>query len=104
MAPLFIVTMASIHACTSAEMKTNTLVALAFAVLLAGITTTVHFVDLTALRQLGPAELVWPSPLYAAELLAWDVFLGLSLIFAASAFRGDRLRVRWTPSVGQRIG
>lgn len=92
MAPLIIVMMAAVHACASAEKKTNTLVALTFAVLLAGITTSVHFVELTALRQLGPAGLVWPSPLYAVELLAWDVFLGLSLIFAASAFRGDRLR------------
>lgn len=92
MAPLIIVMMAAVHTCASAEKKTTTLVALAFAVLLAGITTCVHFVELTALRQLGPAQLVWPSPLYAAELLAWDVFLGLSLIFAASAFMGDRLR------------
>jgi hypothetical protein len=30
----------------------------------------------------------WPSLLYAIELVAWHLFLGLSLLFAASAFRG----------------
>jgi hypothetical protein len=30
--------------------------------------------------------------MYAAELLAWDVFLGLSLLFAAPSLQGSRLR------------
>lgn len=30
--------------------------------------------------------------LYALELLAWDVFLGLSLIFAAPVFQGGGLK------------
>jgi len=92
LAPLTIVMMVAIHTDALPEHKTNTLIAVAFAVLLTGVTTTVHFVELTALRQLGSASLAWPSPLYAAELLAWDVFLGLSLLFAAPAFKGDRLR------------
>ena len=58
--------------------------------------TFVHFVELTAMRQLGSASLEWPSLGYALELLAWDVFLGLSLIFAAFTFEdSDReCRVR----------
>lgn len=32
--------------------------------------------------------LVWPSRMYAAELLAWDVFLGLALVCASSVFEG----------------
>ena len=92
LAPLIVVMMAAVHTWAPFESKTHTLVAFAFAVLLTGVTTAVHFVQLTALRQLGSAGLVWPSPTYAAELLAWDVLLGLSLLFAAFAFRGDKLQ------------
>jgi hypothetical protein len=91
LAPLVVAMMAAVHVNAASEFKTSTLVALAFAVLLAGTTTVVHFVELTALRQMGSAGLSWPSPLYAAELLACDVFLGLSLLFAAPAIRGDGL-------------
>ena len=52
-----------------------------------GLTGVVHFVALTATRQLGSALLVWPSSVYAVELLAWDGFLGLALICAAFTFR-----------------
>ena len=47
-------------------------------------------------RGLGSASLVWRSPAYALELLAWDVFLGLSLVFAALTFTdsGRERRVR----------
>lgn len=52
---------------------------------------------LSAGRQSGFTVLEWPSTLYVAELLAWDVLLGLSLIFAALTFNGNRLEVaiRW---------
>jgi hypothetical protein len=92
LALVLVVMMAAIHTSAAVEWKTNTLVALVFAALIAGISATVHFVQLTALRQLGTAGLVWPSPMYAAELLAWDVFLGLSLLFAAPSLQGSRLR------------
>ena len=35
---------------------------------------------------------MWPSAIYAIELLAWDVFLGLSLLFAAPVFQGAGLK------------
>jgi hypothetical protein len=50
----------------------------------------VHFVDLTSTRQLGSFFLAWPSTAYALELLAWDVFLGLSLVCASLTFGGAR--------------
>ena len=56
------------------------MIALAFMVLVTGLTATVHFIDLTALRQTGMEGIVWPSAIYAVELLAWDVFLGLFCI------------------------
>ena len=93
-APLLLVMMAAIHGRASNERPLAGLVALVFMALATGITSVVHFVQLTAMRQLGTAGLVWPSPLYAAELLAWDVFVGLSLVFAACALettRGHRL-------------
>ena len=87
-APLLVVLMAAIYESASASDKVYALAALAFMILMAGLTSAVHFVGLTALRQSGTGELVWPSPQYALELLAWDVFLGLSLLFAAQTFRG----------------
>jgi hypothetical protein len=38
----------------------------------------VQFIELTAARQLDGGGIVWPSRVYVAELLAWDVFLGLA--------------------------
>lgn len=91
-APLIVIMMAAVHSFAPPEYKTHSSIALAFAILVAGLTSAVHFVGLTALRQLGSAGIQWPSALYALELLAWDVFLGLSLIFAAPVFQGGGLR------------
>jgi hypothetical protein len=88
-APLMLVMMAAIYGRASDERKTTGSLAFAFMLLTTGTTSAVHFVNLTATRQLGSALLVWPSPAYALELLAWDVFLGLSLVFAAFTFQGS---------------
>ena len=91
-APLLVILMSAIHRTSPQDKKTHSLIALAFAVLVAGLTGAVHFVGLTALRQTGMEGIEWPSVLYAVELLAWDVFLGLSLLFAAPVFQGGGLR------------
>ena len=83
-----LVAMAAIHQHAAPERKIFGVLALSFTVMFAGITSTVHFVALTASRQLGVAGIAWPSAGYAAELLAWDWFLGLALIFAAPVFAG----------------
>jgi hypothetical protein len=95
-APLMLVMMAAIHGRASDERKTVSAIAFAFMILMTGTTSAVHFVELTAMRQVASASLVWPSPAYALELLAWDVFLGLSLAFAALTFEdnGRERRVR----------
>jgi len=90
-APLLVVLMAAVHGYASPDRKTHGLIAVAFAILVAGMTSVVHFAELTALRQLGSAGIVWPSPVYAVELLAWNLFLGLSLLFAAPVFEGGGL-------------
>jgi hypothetical protein len=84
--------MAAIYERAAPELKAHGLVALAFATLCAGTTSAVHFGELTAVRQLGGGGIVWPSRVYATELLAWDVFLGLALVFGALTFGGPRER------------
>jgi hypothetical protein len=90
-APALVVVMAAVHGYAPPERKTYSLTALAFMILAAGATSAVHFVELTAFRQMGTAGIAWPSGAYALELLAWDVFLGLSLLFAAPVFENHGL-------------
>ena len=91
-APIVVVLMAAICVQASPERKLFGVLALSFGVIMAGLTSAVHFVTLTAGRQTGFAVLEWPSTLYAVELLAWDVFLGLSLLSAACVFPGAGIR------------
>lgn len=97
-AVLVVVLMASISLQAPPERKLFGVLALSFGVVMAGLTSAVHFVALTAGRQTGFEALEWPSTLYAVELLAWDVFLGLSLLSAAFVFPGVGIRaaVRWS--------
>jgi hypothetical protein len=88
-APVLLVMMAAIHGRAPQALKTVSSLAFAFMTLATGLTGAVHFVALTATRQLGRALLVWPSSAYAIELLAWDGFLGLALVFAAFTFQSD---------------
>jgi hypothetical protein len=98
--PLVVAVMASIHAWADAKDKVFSLMAIVFAGLLAGLTSSVHFVILTVGRQPSfrgatwmPLLLSfkWPSVPYALDILAWDVFFALSVLFAAPAFSGSRL-------------
>ena len=83
---LLLVMMAALHGRAPEDRKTVSSLAFAFMILTVGVTTAVHFVDLTSSRQMGMFLLAWPSTAYALELLAWDVFLGCSLVFAAFTF------------------
>jgi hypothetical protein len=95
---LFVVLMVAIYGYASEDRKPLALIALAFGAAMAGLTSGVHFAALTWGRQTGFTVLEWPSMLYAVDLLAWDVFLGLSLLFAAPVFVGPGLhsRARWS--------
>ena len=93
-APLMVIVMAAIHTYASVDRKVYGLIALAFAIVFAAMTSAVHFVELTAVRQKGPGGMVWPSAAYAVELLAWNLFLGLALLFAAPVFGGSGLERR----------
>jgi hypothetical protein len=100
MAPLLVASMVAVHAYASPELKVYSLTALAFMILLAGITTSVNFVILTVSRQIEAAPLSWlslflpyklPSVAYTLDILAWDWFFALSMLFAAPVFREGRL-------------
>jgi len=98
-ASLFVVGLfVAVYGLADHERKPLGLIALSFAVIMAALTSAVHFVALTAGRQTGFTALEWPSTLYALELLAWDVFLGLTLLFAAAVFVGSGARAvaRWS--------
>jgi hypothetical protein len=77
------------------ERRAYALTTLAFGTLAAATTIAVHFVQLTAVRQMWSAgqlpdyRLVWPSPIFAVEYFAWDILVGLTMIFAALALVGD---------------
>lgn len=88
-APLVVALMASVYETSSRDRKVFGVMALVFSGIMAGLTSGVHFVALTAGRQTDFTALEWPSTLYAVELLAWDFFLGLSLICAALVFIGS---------------
>jgi hypothetical protein len=98
--PAVVALMVAVHAWAPTEAKTLSLVSLVFMGLPAGVTCSVHFVILTLSRQPEFAgqpwlplvfSFEWPSVAYALDLLAWDVFFALSMLFAVPVFRGGRL-------------
>jgi len=100
MMPAMVALMVAVHAWAPMEAKTLTLTSLVFMGLLAGVTFVVHFCVLTLSRQpefVGRPwkslvfPFAWPSVVYAVDILAWDVFFPLSMLFAAPVFRGSHL-------------
>ena len=93
-APALLIALAAVREGAAPDRKLPGTVALGFAIIFAGLTSAVHFIELTAVRQRGGGGIAWPSAAYAAELLAWDWFLGLALLFAAPVLAGDASPVR----------
>jgi hypothetical protein len=100
LAPAMVALMAAVHAWAPASRRALTLTAFACMTVAAGITCSVHFAILAVSRdpafaQQPWAPLVfsfrWPSLAYALDILAWDFFFALAMLFAAPAFRGTRL-------------
>jgi hypothetical protein len=99
-ASLMVVSMVAVHAYAPPEMRLYSLTALIFMSLLAGITSSVHFVILSVSHQIaGTGEpwwpllfsFKWPSVAYALDILAWDWFFPLSMLWAAPVFKVGRL-------------
>jgi hypothetical protein len=100
LSPAMVALMVAVHAWSPIRTKTLSLSAVVFMALVAAVTCSVHFVILTVSRQpafmdmaWGPLlfSFQWPSVAYALDILAWDVFFALSLLFAAPVFSGSRL-------------
>jgi hypothetical protein len=102
MMPAMVALMVAVHAWAPMRAKTLSLTSLIFMSLLAGVTCSLHFMILTLSRQpefSGQPWLPlvfsfeWPSVAYALDILAWDLFFPLSMLFAAPVFSGSRLAV-----------
>ena len=100
MMPAMVALMVAVHAWAPMNAKALSLTSVVFMGLLAGVTCIVHFCVLTLSRQPEFTEqswlpLVlsfnWPSVVYALDILGWDVFFPLSMLFAALVFQGGRL-------------
>ena len=97
MAPAMVVLTTALHACSPPGTRLVSQVAVGFMLLMAGLTMTVHLVELTVARRLDPASVPgfrelfsyeWPSLLYAVDIAAWDLLLGVALLCAALVFVG----------------
>jgi hypothetical protein len=100
MMPVMVALMVVVHAWAPVHAKALSLISLVFMSLLAGVTCSLHFVILTLSRLpefTGQPWLPlvfsfsWPSIAYALDILGWDVFFALSMLFAAPVFQGSRL-------------
>ncbi len=100
MMPAMVALMVTVRAWAPMHAKTLTLTSVVFMGLLAGVTSVVHFCVLSLSRQpefAGQSWLPmvlsfkWPSVVYALDILAWDIFFPLSMLFAAPVFWGSRL-------------
>jgi hypothetical protein len=100
MVPFMILSIVAVYYYALVAVKPSALAALAFMVLSAGLTACVHFSILTVGRQFEAAGLdwaplifsfKWPSVVYALDILAWDVFFPLALLFAIPVFAGSAL-------------
>jgi hypothetical protein len=98
--PLLVALNATVHAWAPPEARVFSLLSIVFVSLLAGLTSSVHFVILTLRRQPEFAakawmpmvlSFKWPSVSYALDILAWDVIFALSVLCAAPVFSGNRL-------------
>ena len=102
MMPAMVALMVAVHACAPMHTKTLSLTSLVFMSLLAGVTCSLHFMILTLSLQPEFAgqpwqplvfSFNWPSVAYALDIMGWDVFFALSMLFAAPVFSGSRLAV-----------
>ncbi len=95
---LYLISMVSIHAYATPEVKVYSLVALCLMIVLSCISSCVHFVvlavgpEISATVKIWGSLLIswnWPSIVYALDILAWDWFFALSMLFASLVFKGS---------------
>ena len=102
--PPMIALMSAVHSCAPPDRKTYSRAAFGFMALLGGTTMAVHFVELTVARRIalgsvpGLSQILsfrWPAVAMSLDLLAWDVFLGCSMLLAAPVFDRGGPRRTW---------
>jgi hypothetical protein len=100
MMPAMVALMVAVHAWAPDRCRAFSLTSVVFMGMVAGVTCSLHFVILTLSRRAEFAALAslplmlsfrWPSVAYALDILAWDVFFAVSMLFAAAVFSGSRL-------------
>ncbi len=100
MMPAIVALFVAVHAWAPQRAKTLSLSSVIFMGVLAGITCSLHFVVLTLSRQAEFAgqpwlplfmSFEWPSVVYALDILAWDIFFAVAILFAAPVFSGSRI-------------
>jgi hypothetical protein len=98
MTPVLLALSAAIHYGAPADARPYTLISLGWMVAAVTTTATVHFVELTVARRLTADDFPahdqvfgfrWPSILYAVDIVAWDFFFALALLFAVPAFEDE---------------
>ncbi len=99
-APLITICMITIHLLVPKELKLYSLIALIFSTIFSMITCCVHFVILTVSRPIESSgqswvsyllSWEWPSIAYSLDILAWDIFFAISVLFIAIVFKGEKL-------------
>lgn len=102
MMPIMVTVMVVLHAYASPEARVYSMTALVMMIITAVITTSVHFVILTVSRHVEITGIPWislllsfhwPSVAYTLDILAWDWFFALSMLFAAPIFTSGRLEI-----------
>jgi hypothetical protein len=97
---LMTISIAAVYCYASPVDKLFSLVSLVLISITTGITSIVHFLILSISHSTEAGQLKnysfifsfkWPSIVYALDILAWDLFFGLSMLFAVPVFRKVRL-------------
>lgn len=98
-APALVIILATVYAYASNSRKFYGLLGLIFMTILACITSCVHFVILNVRNEFEATQVpgrelflsfTWPSVVYALDILAWDFFFAISMIFAALVFKNGK--------------
>lgn len=96
LSPLIVFLFIIVHKSTPEKLKIYSLLALVLMSIMACITCCLHFVILSLSRQeaflnqdwsLLVFSFNWPSVAYALDILAWDFFFALSMLFLSATFR-----------------
>ena len=99
LAPLMLICLIAVDSVASDAMRIYTRTALIFTALMTTVTCGVHFTVLTVSRLISTAgfpradllfAFSWPSVVYTLDILAWDFFYALSILFLAPMFLSER--------------